>query len=170
MPRWASVRTVVVAVAALAACMPGTVARSQDATDMATCGVGDAAEQAMGTLAVTVQVVGGGGAQPPRDATPTGPQALGAGAGLTVEAVDYEPSGTVVAEGVTDAQGQVALVVPPGRYWLVVPAAGQTPGALPAGALNMELPSGTHVHAYQDATVGAGETVQVALTIRIMLP
>src|SRR5579883_889013 len=161
MPRWASVRTVVVAVAALAACMPGTVARSQDATDMATCGVGDAAEQAMGTLAVTVQVVGGGGAQPPRDATPTGPQALGAGAGLTVEAVDYEPSGTVVAEGVTDAQGQVALVVPPG---------GQTPGALPAGALNMELPSGTRVHAYQDATVGAGETVQVALTIRIMLP
>jgi hypothetical protein len=79
-------------------------------------------------------------------------------------------SAVVVREGVTDAQGQVTLDVPPGRYWAVVPATGQRDGSVAAGALVSELPSGGPVHASQEVTLHAGETVPVAPSIRIMLP
>jgi hypothetical protein len=76
----------------------------------------------------------------------------------------------VAGEAVADAEGQATLAVPAGTYWVIVPIDGQTAGLPAAGALALETPGGVRVHAYQEATVAAEETVPVALTIRLMLP
>jgi hypothetical protein len=162
----------VAAVLLLAACVAASVARGQDGGEVPVCcpDAPPVREQAMGTLAVTVQVSAGGGAQPPPGLAPTGPPPLRPAPGVTVQALTADAGAAVVAEAVSDAQGQATLDVPPGQYWVVVPAGSQQGGLPGGGALAMETPAGVRVHAYQEATVGADESVPVALTIRIMLP
>jgi hypothetical protein len=148
------------------------IARSQGAPDVPMCCAepAPAVEQAMATLAITVRLAGGGGPPPPPGMAPTGPLQMGGAAGVTVQAVPAGTAGTLAVEAVTDSQGQTALDVPAGQYWVIVPVAGQHDGRTVAGALVTELPNGVRVHAGQEVTVGAGETVPVALGMRIMLP
>jgi hypothetical protein len=152
--------------------IPAGVVEAQDTVAVPVCRGGSvpAVEQAMGTLAVSVQLSAGGGAPPPPGLAAPGPQALGGVAGVMVQALGSDAAPVALAEATTDAQGQATLAVPPGQYWVVVPVADQLPGLPGAGALAMELPSGLRVHAAQETTIAGGETVPVVLTIRLMLP
>ena len=150
--------------------MAAPVASAQGETVVPVCCPVAALEQGMGTLAVTVQIRGAGGAPPPPGMQAPAAQPMGVGAGVPVQALAHDGSEAVVAQAVTDAEGQATLEVPPGTYWVVVPASGGLPGLPGAGALTSLLPGGTRVHVYQEATVAAGEAVPVTLAIMIMLP
>jgi hypothetical protein len=142
----------------------------QDAGEVPVCCGPSALEETMATLAVTVGVMGAGGAPPARGMEAPAPQRLGVGAGLPVQALAHDGSGTVIAQAVTDTDGKASLDVAPGQYWVVVPAAGGLPGMPGAGALVSQLPDGTRVFVSQEVSAGAGETVPVSLAIMIMLP
>lgn len=160
-----------VAALVIATLLPSGTVQGQAGAEVPVCcpGTMPLEAQAMGTLAVTVQVAAGGGAPPAPGLTPSS-MPLRPAAGVTVQALAADTANSVAGEAVADAQGQATLAVPAGTYWVVVPVNGQAAGQATAGALALETPGGVRVHAYYEATVGADETVPVALTIRVMLP
>lgn len=123
----------------------------------------------LATLLVTAQVAGIGGPPPP-PGRPTGARVGDAASGATVQVVLAGVPDQVVAEQVADAQGQAQFALPAGDYWVLIPWSDRVPGRGGGPARGAYLPDGRLVHAWQEATVAAGGTVDVLLTIVVALP
>ena len=87
-------------------------------------------------------------------------------AAATVQLVRADDSTRVVAEGTTDARGDVVFSVPPGRYWVVVPCGAIIfPYSSCGGADLMWLPDRSLALGWHAASASTSAQVEVTITI-----
>jgi hypothetical protein len=131
----------------------------------------EAAEQltSLRRLTVHVQFVGTPGVAPVPGLQDPQPVSLGAASGATVQLVDRTSPGSPMQTVLADDRGNVAFMVAPRTWRVLVPTGGQ--GSTLAGATlqGSNTPDGTSVLAWADVTVPTESEADLTLSLVVAL-
>jgi len=150
----------------------GTPGRAAFASRLRSQEAPSASAPSDGSLIVHAQAVRGRGVPPRRSSTPqpVGLLPVGPIVGLVVQVVAADAPDAVLAEGATDASGEVAFTLPAGSYWVYAPQADALPGYPGETIGGARLPDGRLVFAYEQATLSSGTTSEITLSVALAAP
>lgn len=118
-----------------------------------------------GRLRIHVTLAVMGGAQPGPELPPVLPRTIGAADQVEIQVLDPIAPETSIAQARTDQSGVVVLSVPAGHYWVMAPWGSSEADSFFGTPLGANLPNGTPVLAWMEATVTRDAMTEVSLSI-----